>query len=100
MSTPDSSLQTEVLSGAQLRAARGLLNLSVAELAEQTGLAINTIRRAERSNGPVPISVANANLLLATLQEGGVVFLDADDMGPGVRLRKSEALPDRPRRRA
>ena len=86
-------------SGAQLRAARGLLNLSVAELADRTGLAINTIRRAESTNGTPAVTDANLRLLTATLETAGVVFIDASDLGPGVRLKSVSPLPPRSRRR-
>lgn len=89
----------DMLTGAQLRAARGLLNFSVAELAERTGLAVNTIRRAEAVNGLVPITQGNAGLLKVTLEGSGVIFLSADEFGPGVRLRKPEPLPGQKRRR-
>ena len=88
-----------MLTGAQLRAARGLLNLSVSEVAERTGLAVNTIRRAEGTNGPAPITAANMKLLIATFEETGVLFIPPDDFGPGVRLRSVEPLPMQMRRR-
>ncbi len=79
--------------GAQLRAARGLLNMSVLDLAERTGLAPNTVKRAEGDNGPAPVNTANAKLMVATLQAAGAVFLPAEgDMGAGVRL----AAPSQP----
>lgn len=74
------------LTGAQIRAARGLLNWSVAKLAEETALAINTVRRAEGDNGPAPITAANADTIRAALERSGVHFIDADGLGPGVRL--------------
>lgn len=86
--------------GAQLRAARGLLNLSVAELAERTGLAINTIRRAESTNETPAITDANLRLLTATLEIAGVLFIDANELGSGVRFRSPSPLPHRPRRRS
>lgn len=87
------------VTGAQLRAARGLLNMSVSELAERTGLAMNTIRRAEATNGQSPITAANGQLLLATLEAAGVIFIAADDFGAGVRLRDPGVTPLQPRRR-
>ena len=86
------------VTGAQLRAARGLLNMSASELAERTGLALNTVRRAEATNGEAPITAANANVLLATLEQAGVMFIPADDLGPGVRLRDSDLSPLQRRR--
>ena len=88
------------LTGPQLRAARGLLNISVAELAERTGLAVNTVRRAEATNGPAPSTPANLTLLRNTLETSGVVFIEADHMGPGVRLKEQHTLPRQLRRRA
>lgn len=79
--------------GAQLRAARGLVNMSVLDLAERTGLAPNTIKRAEGDNGPAPVNTANAKLMVATLQAAGAIFLPAEGgMGAGVRL----ATPSQP----
>lgn len=88
-----------MVTGPQLRAARGLLNMSVAELAERTGLALNTIRKAEATNGPVTITQGNAILLVSTLESDGVVFIPSDELGPGVRLQSKTALPVRRRRR-
>lgn len=89
-----------VLSGPQLRAARGLLNISVAELAEGTGLAINTIRRAEGTNGPCPVTAANSQTLRSWFERAGVVFIDADELGAGVRLAGAAPLPSQRRRRS
>jgi hypothetical protein len=87
------------MTGAQVRAARGLLNMSVTELVEHTGLGMNTIRRAEASNSQVAINVANATLLRTTLERLGVIFIDGDELGPGVRLKSSNPLPRQLRRR-
>ena len=89
-----------LVNGAQIRAARGLLNLSVAELAAQTGLAVNTIRRAESTNEIPAITAGNLRLLRMTLESAGVIFVDADDLGPGVRLKGVSPLPKRLRRRS
>lgn len=88
-----------MVTGAQLRAARGLLNLSISELAERTGLALNTIRRAEGTNGSPPITAANVKLLIGAFEAAGVVFIPAGELGPGVRLRAAEPTPIQPRRR-
>jgi transcriptional regulator with XRE-family HTH domain len=89
-----------VLTGAQLRAARGLINISVADLAERSGLAINTIRRAEAANGLVRMTTENLMRVIAVLEAAGVVLVDAGDgLGPGVRLSSAEPLPKQARRR-
>lgn len=87
--------------GAQLRAARGLLNLSVLELSERTGLATNTIKRAEGTNDASPITRANARLLVGILIDMGVIFIPADDeAGAGARLQHGVDAPLSRRRRA
>lgn len=73
--------------GAQLRAARAMVRLSIQDLARMTGLAEGTIKRAEKGDGDAPITNANAKLILATLEARGVVFLPAGEWGPGVCLR-------------
>ena len=88
-----------MITGSQLRAARGLLNLSVSEMADRTGLAINTIRRAEGTNGASPITAANLKLLTDAFDAAGVLFIPADELGPGVRLKMPEVTPVQPRRR-
>lgn len=87
------------VTGAQLRGGRGLLNMSVIDLAERTGLALNTIRKAEATNEDVPINAANARLIIATLEAAGVIFLPADEFGVGVRLRSCDQMPLQRRRK-
>jgi transcriptional regulator with XRE-family HTH domain len=89
----------KVVTGAQLRAARGLLNMSIAELAERTGLALNTIRRAEATNDEVTITTANMRMLVTVLENEGVIFLPADRRGVGVRFASCEGVPFQTRRR-
>lgn len=71
---------------AQLAAARAATGLSVAALAERSGLGVNTIRRAEASGADV-LTAVNAARLVQTFDELGVIFLNADGFGPGLRIR-------------
>lgn len=82
---------------AQLRAARGLLNMSISELVKRTGLAMNTVRKAEDARAG-PVTVANAQLLRTTLEAAGVMFIEAEGMGVGVRLVRSDHEPTERRR--
>ena len=78
-----------MIDGAQLRAARGLLDWSQPQLAEAAGLSVPTIKRAERNLG-VRVS-SNAYERIATaLAKAGVIFVEEDGDGPGVRLRKTK----------
>ena len=74
-----------MVTSAQLRAARGLLNWTVRDLAERAGVHRNTVTRAETdSTGPGHATAA----IRAALEAAGVQFLDENGGGPGVRLRK------------
>lgn len=73
--------------------------MTVADLSARTGLAINTVRKAEDPRASGPITAANARLLKSTLEECGVVFIGADDnMGVGVRLANPNHEPSDQRR--
>ncbi len=73
---------------AQLRAARALLGWSQGMLAEATGLALSTIKRMEGSERLPRGTAENVWKVQQALQEAGVVFIDQNGGGPGVRLRK------------
>ncbi len=80
-----------MITNAQLRAARGLLGWSQAHLAEASGLGIATIKRMEGDRGPLRSSAENVLKVQQALENVGVAFIDeGNDLGPGVRLRKSE----------
>ncbi len=73
---------------AQLRAARGLLGWNQSELAEVSGLALSTIKRMEGSEGLLRGTAKNVWKVQRALDDAGVIFIDEDGGGPGVRLRK------------
>ena len=76
---------------AQLRAARGLLGWSQNELAKAARVGLSTIRRMEASDGSLRGTAENVWKVQKVLEEAGVLFIDDDEeLGPGVRLRKSE----------
>ena len=93
------NLEEMSLTGAQIRAARGLLNISVAELATKAGLAINTIRKAESTNEVAGITSASMILIRRTLEDAGVYFIDANGLGAGVRFKNRKPTPAQRRRR-
>jgi transcriptional regulator with XRE-family HTH domain len=69
---------------AQIRAARGLLGWSQAQLAEAAGVSRATVNRAET----IAVSAAATTGLVEALQKGGIIFVEENGEGPGVRLRK------------
>ena len=69
----------------QCRAARALLELSQPKLAKLAGLGLSTVVDFERSRRQVSAEVIEA--LSAALKTAGVVFIDENGGGAGVRLR-------------
>ena len=76
------------LSSAQIRAARALLQWSAADLARESALGVNTIRRAEVAVGRTALTAANDFAVRRALEAAGVEFIYENGGGPGVRLRK------------
>ena len=70
------------ISGAQIRAARALLNWSVRELSQQCRVSKSAIARNERVNGTPPMQVRNLNTIRRVFEAHGIEFLGLD----GVRL--------------
>jgi transcriptional regulator with XRE-family HTH domain len=75
----------------QIRAARALLRWSADDLARESALGINTIKRAELAENETSLTVANDLAVRRALETAGVIFIDEDgSAGPGVRLRKPQ----------
>jgi len=80
-----------VISGAQIRAARGLLGLSSRQVAELSGASWATIKRFEETD-QVPASRAGTlERVQQALEDAGVEFLGDPLSSPGVRLRRPRA---------
>lgn len=73
----------------QIRAARAMLRMDQSKLAELSGVSVETIKRLERMSGQLMTTrVATLQALQNVLEDAGVIFINDDDQGPGVRLRK------------
>jgi len=83
------SFDPKTLTGAQLRAARGLLGISAQELATTSGLGVATIRRAEQNDAQVSITAANARAIVGAFEQSGVEFLAENGGGAGVRFKRT-----------
>lgn len=80
-----------MLTAAQIRAARALLDWSQKQLAETSKLSVPTIKRMESAMGPERSTAANVEAVRRALEAAGVVFLEPKsnkDGGAGVRLKK------------
>ena len=75
-----------MVTAAQCRAARGLLDWSQQELADRAGLGIVTIRQIEADiTEPRRATLA---VLKQAFERAGIEFIDENGGGPGVRIRK------------
>jgi len=79
-----------MVSGKQIRAARALLGMQVAELARRAGVSPTTITRFE--NGLTRPIRSTVTMVRGVLEREGIEFLNGD--APGVRLRASPHAPE------
>jgi hypothetical protein len=71
---------------AQCRAARALIDVSQATLARRAVVPRDAI--VDFENGSRTLSPDNLATIRAALEPAGVIFIDENGEGPGVRLRK------------
>jgi hypothetical protein len=85
-----------MISGAQIRAALGLVGRDEHWLAEKIGVHPVTIRRAQRVDGTPRMLSDKLAKIQKALEDEGVLFLEADDTrtgGEGVRRRPRPPRP-------
>jgi hypothetical protein len=83
-------MKIKSLTSSQIRAGRALLRWSADDLARESALGVNTIRRAELAEDETSLTVANDLAVRRALEAAGVEFIDEDGGGPGVRLRQRQ----------
>jgi transcriptional regulator with XRE-family HTH domain len=84
--TQSGSRKKSTITVPQIRAARGLLGWSQAELAKRAGLSRETVKRVEAPSDLKVSTQARAKLQRA-LENRGVQFLEENGGGPGLRLK-------------
>jgi transcriptional regulator with XRE-family HTH domain len=81
-----------MITGAQMRAARALLGLDQRQLAQRSGLSLPTIQRMESSDGVIRGNVDSLMKLVDALAAAGVELIGEDAVsaggGRGVRLKR------------
>ncbi|MDA9410504.1 hypothetical protein XH98_01540 [Bradyrhizobium sp. CCBAU 51745] len=75
------------MTGAQIRAARGIVRWSVKDLAHAAGISRATIRRLEEADGAPPHNDPALAGIEAAFASAGVEFLFPEAGKPGVRPR-------------
>ena len=81
-----------MITGAQMRAARGLLEIDQRQLAERSGLSLPTIQRMEASDGLIRGNVDSLMKLVDALAAAGIELIGEGAVsqggGRGVRLKR------------
>ncbi len=66
-----------------------MLGWSQEDMAAASGVSVPTIKRLEAAGGAMGGRPSTACSIIAALEAAGVIFIDANGEGPGVRLRAS-----------
>ncbi|WOS65512.1 helix-turn-helix domain-containing protein [Sinorhizobium fredii] len=86
-----------MITAAQLRAARALLDIDQKTMAEMAGVSLPTIQRMEASLGNVRGIVDSLTKVIEALNRAGIELLSenmyGDSGGRGVRFRRAESPP-------
>jgi transcriptional regulator with XRE-family HTH domain len=80
-----------MLTSEQIRAARAMLRIEQRDLADRSGVSLETIKRIERIPGAVSAYTSTMAAIQRALEEGGIEFTNSGQ--PGVRLRNPVAAP-------
>lgn len=72
----------------QVKAARALLGWSQGDLAERSAVSKPTIARLETGEGDLGGYADTRDKILSAFEAAGVIFIEQNGEGPGVRLRR------------
>src|SRR6516225_2939191 len=86
----DQPTKVKKLSSDQVRAARALIRWTALDLAAASKVGVATIRRAEVVEGEIPVTLANEAAIRQALEAAGIVFVEDNGGGEGVRFRKPQ----------
>lgn len=79
-----------MITSAQIRAARGLLNWSRKDLAEQSGVSFASMMRLESFDGVPSSNVKTLDAIKKAFEDAGVEFIGTPEDGPGVRYYRKK----------
>ena len=77
------------ISSEQLRAARALIRWEQKVLAHASKVSLGAIKRLESQRGSLAAQSRTVEALKSALESAGVIFVEENGEGPGVRLRKA-----------
>ena len=75
-----------MITSGQIKAARALLGLTTAKLAEVSGIGFTTLVRLESFDGVPSANIKTLDSVMRALENAGIQFIGTPDDGPGVRL--------------
>ena len=79
-----------MITSAQIRAARALLNWSRAELASKSGIGLSALMRLESSEGVPGGHIKTLDTVQKAFEDARVEFIGTPEKGAGVRWRSSQ----------
>jgi predicted transcriptional regulator len=83
-----------VFSSELLRAGRALLRWEQRDLSTASSVSLPTIKRLESKPGIMAAHLSTVAALRKALETAGIIFIDENGGGPGVRLRKKQKPKD------
>jgi transcriptional regulator with XRE-family HTH domain len=84
ISTSTGNRYIVMMNAVQSKMARAAVGWGVRELAKAAGVSVDTVSRLERGEELMPRTV---EAIRSALESAGVIFIDQNGNGPGVRLR-------------
>ena len=75
-----------MITSAQIRAARALLDWSRQALSDSSGVGISALMRLESANGIPGGNIKTFEAVQNAFEKAGIQFIGTPDDGPGVRL--------------
>jgi transcriptional regulator with XRE-family HTH domain len=77
-----------MITSEQIRAARALLRWEQRDLADASGVSLPSVKRLESKPGEIIAHLTTITALHRALEGAGVLFIEENGAGPGVRLAK------------
>ena len=79
-----------MITSAQIRAARALLDWSREALSNHSGIGISALMRLENASGIPGGNIKTFEAVQKTFENAGIEFIGTPDDGPGVRLHSAK----------
>jgi transcriptional regulator with XRE-family HTH domain len=79
-----------LITSGQIKAARALLGISIADFAKLAGIGFTTLVRLESSDGVPSVNIRTFEAVQKAFEQAGVEFIGTPDKGAGVRWKLDE----------